>query len=128
MTLSLVGVNGDKYWKFDPITWDQEQKCYTTTVTLEPGKYLEVYSGQYGEHALVSDHEDTVLSLKLSYQDGNGKWISNGDKFYLFVSATLLPNQLLRTLTDSLPTIPRSTFLVKKTSMPISGILLRITP
>ena len=85
MTLSLVGVNGDKYWKFDPITWDQEQKCYTTTVTLEPGKYLEVYSGQYGEHALVSDHEDTVLSLKLSYQDGNGKWISNGDKFYLFV-------------------------------------------
>ena len=89
MTLSLVGVNGDKYWKFDPITWDQEQKCYTTTVTLEPDKYLEVYSGQYGEHALVSDHEDTVLSLKLSYQDGNqdgnGKWISNGDKFYLFV-------------------------------------------
>lgn len=85
MALSLVGVNGDKYWKFDPITWDQEQKCYTTTVTLEPGKYLEVYSGQYGEHALVSDHEDTVLSLKLSYQDGNGKWISNGDKFYLFV-------------------------------------------
>ena len=89
MPLSLVGVNGDKYWKFDPITWDQEQKCYTTTVTLEPGKYLEVYSGQYGEHALVSDHEDTVLSLKLSYQDGNqdgnGKWISNGDKFYLFV-------------------------------------------
>ena len=85
MTLSLVGVNGDKYWKFDPITWEQEQKCYTTTVTLEPGKYLEVYSGQYGEHALVSDHEDTVLSLKLSYQDGNGKWISNGDKFYLFV-------------------------------------------
>ena len=85
MALSLVGVNGDKYWKFDPITWDQEQKCYTTTVTLEPGKYLEVYSGQYGEHALVSDHEDTVLSLKLSYQDGNGKWISNGDEFYLFV-------------------------------------------
>ena len=40
MTLSLVGVNGDKYWKFDPITWDQEQKCYTTTVTLEPDKYL----------------------------------------------------------------------------------------
>ena len=85
LTLPLTGVNGNGYWEFAPITWDQEQKCYTTTVTLEPGKYLEVYSGQYGEHALVSDHEDTVLSLKLSYQDGNGKWISNGDKFYLFV-------------------------------------------
>lgn len=83
MTLSLVGVNGDKYWKFDPITWDQEQKCYTTTVTLEPGKYLDVYSGQYGVHALVNDHKDTVLSLDLYYQDG--KWISSGDKFYLFV-------------------------------------------
>ena len=47
---------------------------------------------------------------------------------FLMESATLLPNQLLRTLTDSLPTIPRSTFLVKKTSMPIRGILLRITP
>ena len=89
LTLPLTGITNsqeqENYWKFAPITWDQEQKCYTTTVTLEPGKYLEVYSGQYGEHALVSDHEDTVLSLKLSYQDGNGKWISNGDKFYLFV-------------------------------------------
>ena len=93
LTLPLTGITNsqeqENYWKFAPITWDQEQKCYTTTVTLEPGKYLEVYSGQYGEHALVSDHEDTVLSLKLSYQDGNqdgnGKWISNGNKFYLFV-------------------------------------------
>lgn len=83
LTLSLTGVNGNGYWKFAPITWDQEQKCYTTTVTLEPGKYLDVYSGQYGVHALVNDHEDTVLSLDLYYQDG--KWISSGDKFYLFV-------------------------------------------
>ena len=83
LTLSLTGVNGNGYWKFAPITWDQEQECYATTVTLEPGKYLDVYSGQYGVHALVNDHEDTVLSLDLYYQDR--KWISSGDKFYLFV-------------------------------------------
>ena len=87
LTLSLTGITNsqeqENYWKFAPITWDQEQECYATTVTLEPGKYLDVYSGQYGVHALVNDHEDTVLSLDLYYQDG--KWISRGDKFYLFV-------------------------------------------
>ncbi len=87
LTLSLTGITNsqeqENYWKFAPITWDQEQECYATTVTLEPGKYLDVYSGQYGVHALVNDHEDTVLSLDLYYQDG--KWISSGDKFYLFV-------------------------------------------